>query len=413
MRFIIPNTMNTEIAKRIKERMLALDLKAVDLARGTGSSKATVSQWLHGDSAPRYSSIEKLGITLDCDPYWLATGEQMALGSSSEHRIDKIKVAERIKSRMDGFNLTMKELGGLTQSSPTTVGQWLRADVAPSIEKAEVLAEALQCSKEWLLFGLGEEPKSPEEILDLEPFPSLFHISDRIQHRVNYLGLRPVDVARAIDVGKASVSHWINGVSKPSSKYMSGLAKVLECSTEWLLTGRTTAIGVSHSPKIGVLSPWDENTEVLDSEVVVPLVTDKELMAYKRKGELDYEMIISRQLGEIRELRFSRSTMDKISVNPDQALCVKINIPAMEPFFPPDTTIGVDLGRTVIVDGKIFAFWHFDTFRVATLFLRPDGGIRIKNFDESRYPEEQISQSDLKDISIIGAIFWHSVVYEY
>lgn len=409
--------MTTKIANRINERLENLNLRPSDLSRTLNVPRATVSQWVHGEVNPRYDNLEKISKALDVDFYWLATGERRESRSTHEH-LSKQDVANRIKRRKKDLRLSVKDLEEMTFSSNSTVNQWLRGETCPNIEKIELLSTTLLCTKEWLLFGTGAAPEIPEKILGIDEYPELPDVSERIKHRMEVLDLKAIDISRNVGVGKGSVHQWIHGISTPSGRYIADLAEFLKCDVQWLLTGKTdnfdkpTTAQVDTSTVSSSISTWDESTEVTNTEVVVPLITDDELNQLKRANQLDYSEIQSGQ-NKYRGLRFAKSSLDKASISPEHVLCVKINIPAMEPLFPADTTIGVDMGRQAIKDGKIYAFWHYQTFRVAYLYQTPDGGLRIKSVNETEYPEEKVNCSDRETVVLIGHIFWYSVMFDY
>lgn len=64
-----------DISNRIKERMQALNLRAVDVSRATAASKGTVSQWLSGIASPGGKNIIKVAKVLQCRPEWLIDGK--------------------------------------------------------------------------------------------------------------------------------------------------------------------------------------------------------------------------------------------------------------------------------------------------------------------------------------------------
>ncbi|CCO48459.1 putative Repressor protein C2 [Vibrio nigripulchritudo SOn1] len=64
-----------DTSDRIKQRMNASGLRAVDVARLTGASKGTVSQWLNGIAKPSGGYILALSKALDCQADWLLSGK--------------------------------------------------------------------------------------------------------------------------------------------------------------------------------------------------------------------------------------------------------------------------------------------------------------------------------------------------
>lgn len=64
-----------DISNRIKRRMTALNLRAVDVVKATSVSKGTVSQWLNGIAKPSGKNIIIVAKVLKCDPEWLLNGK--------------------------------------------------------------------------------------------------------------------------------------------------------------------------------------------------------------------------------------------------------------------------------------------------------------------------------------------------
>lgn len=63
------------------------------------------------------------------------------------------------------------------------------------------------------------------------------HTADRIINRMAELKVTQADIKRAISAGKATISSWIKGDTKPSGMYATKLASFLQCPTDWLLAG--------------------------------------------------------------------------------------------------------------------------------------------------------------------------------
>ncbi|WP_288391538.1 S24 family peptidase [uncultured Acinetobacter sp.] len=62
-------------------------------------------------------------------------------------------------------------------------------------------------------------------------------VSDRIQLRMRELDLSQADIMRATNAARGTVSGWVNGSNSPSAKHIESLAKCLQTSSSWLLTG--------------------------------------------------------------------------------------------------------------------------------------------------------------------------------
>lgn len=61
--------------------------------------------------------------------------------------------------------------------------------------------------------------------------------ADRINRRMSELKISQADIKRATGAGKATISSWVKGDTKPSGVYATKLASYLRCNTDWLLMG--------------------------------------------------------------------------------------------------------------------------------------------------------------------------------
>lgn len=64
----------TEVAERIRQRMVDLDLTQADLVRLTGASKGTVSKWLSGVNIPSGKFVSAVVRALKTNSAWLYDG---------------------------------------------------------------------------------------------------------------------------------------------------------------------------------------------------------------------------------------------------------------------------------------------------------------------------------------------------
>jgi len=62
-------------------------------------------------------------------------------------------------------------------------------------------------------------------------------VSERIAKRMAELKVTQADIKRKTGAGKATISSWVKGDTKPSGIYATKLASCLKCNTDWLLTG--------------------------------------------------------------------------------------------------------------------------------------------------------------------------------
>lgn len=76
-------------------------------------------------------------------------------------------------------------------------------------------------------------------------------VADRINKRMTDLGVSQADIKRATGAGKATISSWVKGDTKPSGVYATKLAFFLRCNTDWLLSG----VGSMSSPPATISTP--------------------------------------------------------------------------------------------------------------------------------------------------------------
>jgi phage repressor protein C with HTH and peptisase S24 domain len=48
--------------------------------------------------------------------------------------------------------------------------------------------------------------------------------------------------------------------------------------------------------------------------------------------------------------------------------------------------------------------------RIKTLYKLPGGGLRLRSFNIDEWPDERFESECLKQITIIGKVFWYSVL---
>lgn len=144
---------------------------------------------------------------------------------------------------------------------------------------------------------------------------------------------------------------------------------------------------------------WDDSTPLRDDEVAAPFFMEVE-MAAGTGSELRLET-------RGPKLRFSKRTLRKAGVTPENAVCAIVNGDSMEPVIPSRQAVGIDTGVSkVTLDGDIYAIEHGGLLRVKRLYRMPGGKVRINSYN-SEYPDETVPE---RDITVLGRIFWWSVL---
>lgn len=163
---------------------------------------------------------------------------------------------------------------------------------------------------------------------------------------------------------------------------------------------KTTENISSNIKELGSFDLWDRNTPLNSDEVAVPFYQDVRLSAGNGFADdiADYNNF---------KLRFSKATLRKQGVQFENAVCVIADGNSMEPVIPDGTTVGIDLGNKTIRDGKIYAINHGGLLRIKLLYNMPNEQVKIRSYNSDEHPDEI---AELKDISVLGKVFWYSVL---
>ncbi|HCI7003619.1 TPA: XRE family transcriptional regulator [Klebsiella pneumoniae] len=228
-------------------------------------------------------------------------------------------------------------------------------------------------------------------------------INERIRKARREIKMTQEALAKRIGLTKATISMWESGNTAPNGKNLINLAEALNVSPEWLLTGKETdKKPVESNARVeGGFSGWDSNTPLESDEVEIPFFKEVELSA----GNGTYVDLDRSGC----KLRFAKSTLRKAGVDIESAACVSVSGNSMEPVLPDGAVVGVDMAKSSIKDGKVYAIDQDGLLRVKLLYRLPDG-IRIRSYNRDEYADEEYFNHDANKIKIIGQVFWYSVL---
>lgn len=192
------------------------------------------------------------------------------------------------------------------------------------------------------------------------------------------------ELAKILDESPQTITNWKSrGVSKSGAIKASAVFGV---STNWILKGEEASDGLNASKVIG----WDSATDVDDDEVEVPFYKDFLVSC----GVGSVPQIIG---NEARKLRLSKATLRSYGVSGENAYALTAHGNSMSTLINNGATVFVDLGRTTITDGKIYAISHGGLFKFKSLYRMPKGGVRIVSENKDEYPEEVLTAEEIID----------------
>ncbi|WP_445946937.1 S24 family peptidase [Shewanella sp.] len=227
-------------------------------------------------------------------------------------------------------------------------------------------------------------------------------LGSRIREKRKILGITQKVLGTFVGVSAVAVTQWEKDETAPKGANLFSLARALKCDPHWLLNGKDTAKAEPNAEWAGGFETWGSDSPLGDDEVEIPFYMEVELAAG--------DGIIDCREYQGPKLRFAKSTLKRQGVNSDHAACVKVNGNSMEPVLPNGSTVGVDTAHTDIVDGKMYAINHDGMLRVKMLYKLPGGGLRLRSYNLDEYPDERLDADQLKLVTVIGKVFWYSVL---
>jgi len=229
----------------------------------------------------------------------------------------------------------------------------------------------------------------------------LKEFKDRLRKARIEKNISQVELGRLTGESQSKIAALESGRNKKPTNTVQ-LAEILGVSAYWLETGKgemhpspaQNEIKDIHRPML-----WSSNDPLPEDDYTfAPYMKEQAFCGGPGAFEIpDYNGF---------RLPFGRATLRRKSINPDNVFCCTLTGDSMEERIAEDAAIAVDAGEKTIRDGKIYAFRHGDLFRVKYLSRLPGGRVKIK----SHNPAYEDEETGLKDIEVIGRVFWWSVL---
>lgn len=155
---------------------------------------------------------------------------------------DTLAICARIRQLRKERMLTQAELAKSVDVQPNLVTMWENNMTEPRAKHIIPLANALKCDPVWLLSGnpldvKAASPATPAPVNVMKGV-DMANIGVRIESRRNEMGMSIDKLAEAIDTSGAMILEWETGKAIPHSGYYDKLAKALNSSVTWLMTGK-------------------------------------------------------------------------------------------------------------------------------------------------------------------------------
>ena len=199
---------------------------------------------------------------------------------------------------------------------------------------------------------------------------------DRLKERRKIAGLTQKEVAHFIGISKMAVSRWEQGHSIPNGKPLAELAKLLNCTPEYLLNG--------------------DSGQKCSGVVMVDFYNS--VSASAGNGYMNDD-------GDVIQIPISKSVIDKQS-NQESVCCIRVSGNSMEPVLGNGSIIALNPDKKIINDGMMYVIRQSDLLRVKILIETPNE-IIIRSYNKE-FDDEIYKKDSLDDFEVIGQVFWYS-----
>ncbi|EJI4858947.1 helix-turn-helix domain-containing protein [Salmonella enterica] len=207
------------------------------VAAAVGVTAAAVAQWESGATEPSWKYILPMANALHCDLLWLLGDDESNELTGITDGIDgNLILGDRIQLARENLGLSEADLARQLGTYSDHISDWECGITEPPASMVIPLANALKCDPLWLLGD--SESNAPVKVMQNVDVST---IGKRIGvARVNQR-MYTEELENAIHAPEGSVFRWETGKAIPSSQYIDILARVLNVSVTWLLTGKEIA----------------------------------------------------------------------------------------------------------------------------------------------------------------------------
>ena len=143
-----------------------------------------------------------------------------------------IDFAENLNDLLIERGINSKNLADALGMGNATITRYLNKERTPSIECLIKIADFFNCSTDYLL-GLEDEIKNT----DFMPCPPF---AERLAYLLNYYKRSSYSIYHNTDISQARYYGWKNGVGVPSVDNIVKLAKLFDCSVDFVI-GRSNS----------------------------------------------------------------------------------------------------------------------------------------------------------------------------
>lgn len=217
-------------------------------------------------------------------------------------------------------------------------------------------------------------------------------------------GLSQAELAKMLGTGQSTIASIENGRNQSSGRLVE-IAQLLRVNPNWLATGQG-APRVTHTPAAAAFESerqilvWEDPNELPPDENRV-WVDRYDLQCSAGTGLVQWEV------RQKQALPFSMDFFRAIGARPENCRLATARGNSMEPFLFDRDMIMIDLSRSAVRDGNVYAVCFEEETLVKQVFKQAGGALMLHSYN-ARYPDRIVPPNPDTRFEIIGQVIYRS-----
>jgi phage repressor protein C with HTH and peptisase S24 domain len=240
--------------------------------------------------------------------------------------------------------------------------------------------------------------------------------ADRVRATRLERGMSQAQLATASGISQSTIAQ-IESSRNKGTKNIVELARALKVNPQWLLRNEGPKTGL-YLPALTGMPEGEDALTQLDQAGggIVTWEKEEDLPADEDRAWIDrYDYHFSAGTGliqwEVREkkaLPFNRAFFRALGSDPKNCRLLVTRGDSQEPFLFNRDLFMVDVTRTRIKDGAMYAIYFEDEPLVKRVFKQAGGGLVLNSYNATKYPDKYIQPDKMEYVRIVGEVIYRS-----
>ncbi|QEI09452.1 helix-turn-helix transcriptional regulator [Pigmentiphaga aceris] len=227
-------------------------------------------------------------------------------------------------------------------------------------------------------------------------------LSERMKEARVQAGLSQAELAKQLGAGQSTIASIENGRNQSSGRLVE-IAQLLQVNPTWLASGQGPRKAQA------AIDSVDASDQIVVWEKLSDLPPDENRTWIDR-----YDLLCSAGTGiiqwEIRQKQALPFTIDffkAIGSKPEHCRLASARGNSMEPFLFDRDMIMIDISKTTVRDGNVYAVCFEDETLVKQLFKQAGGALMLHSYN-AKYPDRIVPASEETSFQVIGQVIYRS-----